>query len=251
MKLIPDIFEDFLTGLNWVAPVWSAIYDGSTTTTISLYNILHLRSGLFVEINSAQVEVQSVDYDNNSFVVNGDQSGISEVTLPVPKYFHGTQLATNAKISKLDDNAKVPMIWLHEVIREDLGDFRSIATTASLRLFFLDVANYQDWTTDEHYAKVIRPMTNLRDYVLQEMRGNGKKFRSVDSATSYAHVKFGQVTDRGHFQSVFNAKLSGVELVVDVQARECQPNRGIVGRQPTELKGGEGFEMEMEFDLVA
>lgn len=238
MKFIPDILEEFVGGLNWTAQVWDASYNGVDSTTITVYNVLHLKSGLFVTIDSTLLEVQSVDYNANTFIVLGDYSAATEVLFPTPHFVHGTQRALVNQITRLDDNAKFPMIWLHEVIRENLGGVRSVASTSTVRLFFLDVANYTDWTTDQHYAKVIRPMRNLADYFLQEFRKPNKNYQAGDRSTLDTHVKFGAYNEKGHFQSVLNERTSGLELSVEMIVRECSTNRGINNVQRRErLKG--------------
>ena len=250
MRLIPDIIETFIQGLTWEAEVWTASFNGVDSTTITVYNVLHLRPGLFVTIAGFPLQVQSVDYSANSFTVLGDYSSADAVTFPTPHYFHGTQLSVVAETSKLRDEAKVPMVWLHEVVRENLGGEMSVASVASCRLFFLDVANYVDWTTDEHYAKVIRPMRNLSDYFLQEFRRPNKNFQATGDAQLYTHVKFGAVSEKGHFQSVLNDRLSGVELLVEMTVRECNTNRGIIGRKPTGFVSNSTLAYELEFALV-
>lgn len=248
MNFVPDIIEDFLSSLDYSAEVWTAEFDG-TSTTIGLYNILHLRAGLFVTIDSLLYEVQSVDYANNRFVLLGDHSAATLVLLPQLHFFHGTQLAVNAEITGKDDNAKVPMCYLHEVIRESLGGVGSRYSEATLRLFFLDVSNYQDWTTDQYYAKVIRPMRNFADYFIQELRKPNKNFQAGDRTELITHVKFGAWNEKGHFQSVFNARLSGIELSISLFIRECNLNKGInATRYPERVTGG--LELALEGALI-
>ena len=249
MKFVPDIIEDFLSSLDYSAEVWTAVYDGVSTTTIGIYNILHLRAGLFVTIDSLVYEVQSVDYANNRFVLLGDHSAATLVTLPQLHFFHGTQLAVNAELTGKDDNQKVPMCFLHEVIRESLGGVGARYSEASIRLFFLDVSNYTDWTTNQHYAKAIRPMRNFADYFIQQLRKPNKNFRAGDNTELFTHAKFGAWRENGHFQSVFNAKLSGVELQITLLISDCNLNKGLnATRYPERITGG--LELALEGALI-
>lgn len=161
-------------------------------------------------------------------------TGETEVIFPKLHFFHGTTMAANGELSRLDDPAKVPMCYLHEVIREELGGPTSRVSRANIRLFFLDVANYGDWNTDQHYEKVIRPMRNFSDYFRVELAKNNKNFR-LENSTLYTHVKFGFLNQRGQFESIFNSRLSGIEMQVELLISECNTNRGLNSEKPTSL----------------
>lgn len=252
-KFIPDVLEAFINGLGYVADVWEAVYS-APNTTITVGNVLHLRAGLTVSIDGAGAEIISVDYGANSFVVSGDFSSASLVTFPTPFFFHGTPLATNSHISRLKDDSMVPMVYLYEVIRENLGGPNSRMIESSLRLFFLDVSNFQDWDTDEHYSLAIRPMRNLADYFIWSAKKQVGKMQAGDRSEIITHAKFGAVNNKGHFQSIFNVHLSGVEVSIDLVFTDCSPYKGINPPKPTALKSSidtaEGLGSELQLELI-
>ena len=248
--MIPDIIENHLDNMNYDSDVWS-ITVASGISTISVGNVMHLRPGLFVTIGTATVEVISVDYSANSFTVSGDYTGQKVVTFPKLHFFHGTPLATNSKLSGLKDLSKVPMVYLLEVIREELGGQNSRSITASLRLFFLDVANYADWDTDEHYSQAIEPMRNFAEYFLWDVRKSYGKFQAGDRAEILTHAKFGAINNKGHFQSVFNERLSGIELNADFRFKDCQPFKGLNPPKPTgPIEVTQGLESPLEMPVL-
>ena len=220
MIIVPDIIEDFINQLDFTFDFKSATYDG-TNTTITIENTLHLRAGMSVVIIGFSFQVISVDSAANSLVVPGDLSQIANpgrtVTLPTPFFFHGTSYAVNSHISRLKDPEKVPMIFLLEILRIDIGaPGNDRGRYSNVRLFFLDVANYADWDTDQHYSNVIVPQTKLCDYFVSQARNSTRYFIEVGSGYQIPHVKFGEYKDgKGHLQSIFNDRLSGVELNIE------------------------------------
>lgn len=254
MKFIPDILEDLIENrLDFVSEIWSVSYS-SPNSTIAVGDVKYLRPKLVVDIGGTDAKVLSVDYDANTFAVAGDFSTESTVTFPKPYFFHGTPLETNSHISKLKDSRSLPMIYLYEVIRERLGGPQSRTSEASLRLFFLDVANFSDWNTNQHYSNTVRAMRNLADYFLWEVRKQNGKIHAGDQSEMIAHVKFGAVNDKGHFQSIFNKHLSGIELSLDLIFKDCKPFKGLNPAQPTtpksELDTAEGLEAGLEYILI-
>ena len=163
MTVIPNILQAFISGLNLSFSPVNAVFDG-TSTMITLDSILHARAGMPVTIvtpsGSSANSVSEFDHTAETVTVGGDVSDLTSVTLQTPFFFHGTPYATNAHISRLDDVSKVPMIYLYEIIRETFGDRLTTNTEAEVKLFFLDVANFSDWTTDDHYSNVIQGQEN-------------------------------------------------------------------------------------------
>lgn len=209
--IVVDEIETFINGLDLSSPILSAVIGATSVLTVE--NVYHARVGLNCIIDGFEFEIISVNYDANTVEVNGTPVTYILFEMPVPFYFHGTPYATNAHISRLQDSQKVPMIYLLEIIREQLQvEDSSIETIADLRLFFLDVANFQDWTTDQHYSNVIRPMRNLLDAFIDQAR-NSPLFGELPALQVITHVKFGVYQDsKGHLNSLFNDRLSGIEL---------------------------------------
>lgn len=213
MALTVDLIDTFISGLSLTGSVLSHSDDG-TNTTLVLDNPYHIRFNMSLDVDGTDYTVVSVDHSTNTVIVSGVIADPVSFTVPNPFYFHGTPYATNAQIAYLDDSSKVPMIYLMEILREDIqSSDSSIERTAELRLFFLDVANFQDWTTDQHYSKVITGLDNLVQKFILELKESNLFYTFDTSFRQINHVKFGQFQDlKGHIQSLFNDHLSGIEL---------------------------------------
>lgn len=209
--IVVDEIETFINGLDLSSAITAASVGAETTITVG--NVYHARTGLSCLIDGDSFKILQVDYDANTVKVEGAPATTKVFSMPVPFYFHGTPYATNAHISRLKDSQKVPMIYLLEIIREELqAEDSGIETIADLRFFFLDVANFQDWDTDQHYSNVIRPMRNLMDAFVAQARIS-PLFAELPALDVVTHVKFGVYqSNKGHLNSLFNERLSGVEL---------------------------------------
>ena len=160
MALTVDILETFVNGLSLSGAITSAANDG-TDTTITVPNTFHARTGMSIDIDSTDYTIVSVDHTAKTITFSTVVANPITYTLPNPFYFHGTAMATNAHIAYLDDASKVPMIYLHETLREiEQSTESAILRESELRLFFLDNANFQDWTTDDHYSKRLVGLNN-------------------------------------------------------------------------------------------
>lgn len=218
--IVPDKIAEFISGLDLTSTITAMTLGAESLLTVE--NLYHARPGLSCFVSSkffAETEytILGVDYDAKTVLINGNpiitEFELPQFRMPVPNYFHGTPYATNAHIGRLSDAAKVPMIYLLEILREELqGEDSMIETVADLRLFFLDVANFQDWDTDQHYSNVIVPMRNLMDAFVEQAR-TSPIFGDIPVLDVITHVKFGVYqTNKGHLNSLFNDRLSGIEL---------------------------------------
>lgn len=211
--IIPNIVEGFLNQITWGGNVLSLTDDGINTTLV-VDNALYARQGLNANIGGTDYPIVDADYLANAITVNGVIALATSYTLDPPIFLHGTPMMTNSHFTRAKQikERMTPLIYLLEIIdREDDG-LSSIVEKVSLRMFFLDDARV-DWLTDDHYSEVIIPMDNLAELVQSAMYEYPSKF-VPDSFTvkKVDHVNFGEYrTLKGHLQSIFDARLSGVE----------------------------------------
>ena len=221
MALTVDLLESFIDSFVLTGSVLSHSDDGVNTTMV-LENLYNTRYNMAIDIDGTDYTVLSADHTSNTIVVSGVIADPLAYIVPNPFYFHGTPYATNAQIAYLDDASKVPMIYLMEILREDIQSTDSpIDRTVDVRLFFLDVANFEDWTTDDHYSKVITGLNNLVTYFIAQLKLS-KDFYTFDTVfRQINHIKFGQFQDlKGHIQSIFNDHLSGIEVSFNLSIRK-------------------------------
>ena len=221
VKFIESVVNslDFSVKINSFAVV-------GTTTVLNVCYTYHARKGTIITISTVDYTVLSV-VNNTSITIEGTPSTPLELTIQRPYYLHGTAMATNNELTKLDRSIKYPFIYLFEQITEryNSSSGSTIDRDADLRLYFLDNANFQDWTTDEHYEYVIDSMRNLQELFIKTV----KKHKYIGNINEYEvinHVKFGIWTERGHEKRVFNDHLSGVELLLTMSLMHefCENN---------------------------
>jgi hypothetical protein len=215
MKLTVDILEEFIGSLSLTGMVEGAAFDG-TNTILTLTNSFHLRAGMNVNISGTDYEVLGFGAYSNSITIAGDQTGLIgfQYTVPNPFFFHGTPVATASSIAMLDDASKVPMIYLYEQMREtDRNIFNSVKRSASMTLYFLDVANFADWTTDDFYQKRVLGLNKLVDAFQAALLDYGKFYMEEDEFTRLNMTKFGTFKAmKGYDSKVFNDNLTGVRM---------------------------------------
>lgn len=225
--IFPNRVESFINrDLDLTETVLRVNWDGGEETTFTVENMLHIREGIDVYVGSTEVRKTVLRYDDTArtFVVEdltGDLENAKFIRVETPFFFHGTPAATASQIARLQDSSKVPMIYLMEVVNER-GEQYGIGLRASMRLFFLDVANHEDWTTDQHYSSVIDRMRRLMSRFLDNLGDNVIYFPELYGFTLTNHVKFGVYrNNQGHIKSLFNDRLSGCEALADVHAVPC------------------------------
>jgi len=213
--IVPDIIEDFLNQISWDLRIVS-FSDDTLNTTLVLDRVLYAREGLQLQIDNVPYTIVSVDYSTNTIVLEGVIAMITDqaVLLDAPIFLHGTPYMTNRHFTRAKQvkERMTPLIYLLEIInREDEG-LESIVERMDLRMFFLDDAR-ADWLTNDHYSEVIIPMDNLAEYVQEQMYNYIAQFvPNTFSIRKTDHVNFGEYkTLKGHLQSIFDARLSGVE----------------------------------------
>jgi hypothetical protein len=244
-KLVVDVMGGFVAGLKLESKVLSfsvpAMLPGSfsnsfsnsfsvgstivpETTTITVCDMFHARPGLACLLDGIEYTIMETDRETGTVTVAGYTEAPALFSMPAPHYFHGTPTATGAEISRLRDADKVPMIYLLEIIRETVqGEDSAYVSVADLRLFFLDVADYAKWTTDDHYAKAVQGLRSLADAFITQAR-KYRSFGKLAEIDLITHVKFGVYqTDKGHVNSLFNERLTGIEMRASFPIRDCSP----------------------------
>jgi len=144
--------------------------------------------------------------------------------VPNPFYFHGTPILTNTHISGAKEDQKVPMIYLFEILKEkDIKEDSRIVRESDLRLFFLDSADFEDWSTDDHYSKRLLGLNNLVDEFIEAARNFSCCFYLFETdITRINHVNWGVWRNNaGHEQRIFDDDLTGVEVSFTLPLKNC------------------------------
>ena len=229
MKLTVDIIEDFINSWVLTQQIYSVKKDITGTNNILSVvdpsgcekpKTFHARKGMFLTVEGTQYEILAV-VNNESITIKGLLTFKGKkpdklfYTLKNPFYFHGTPMMTNSHINGAKDEEKNPMVYLYEILKEkDKSLNSSIARESDLRLFFLDNANFSDWTTDDHYSKRIVGLNNLVDTFIEKARDYTCCFYLFETDfTRINHIKWGVWRNNsGAEESLFDDQLTGVEL---------------------------------------
>jgi hypothetical protein len=233
MKETVDIVEDLISQLDIVVPFDTITDNGDGTYTIESCNTGYLfpcyKFDLGGVIYTVQNEVGKEFVFNERFTIKGNTiPTATELTLDALKYYHGTVIATKEELAKKElSSDKFPMAFLLEVLEDDFNnaDDSRIDRNSQLRLFFLSETDENNWNTEEHYEFSIKPMRNLLYKFISHLNGSNL-IGEFNSYKAINHAKFGVFVSSkgGHTQRIFNDKLSGVELRIDLpilKSRKC------------------------------
>ena len=225
--LVVDRMADFVSSLKLESKVL-ALSNNGTNTTLMVENVFHIRampvpSRRNVFIDGVSYDVIGVDYGANTVTVEGVILSASVYKVPNPFYWYGTLISTANEIRMLDDSQKVPMIYLNEIITEKRQTRPSrIKSIAPIRLAFADVYS-NDWTRKQHHDLLIKPLSNLADYVFEKLdKRSCFSFREGSEITQNIVPKWGEITRKGTKQKTFNEYLDAIEWVnFEIEICDC------------------------------
>tara|TARA_R110000803_G_scaffold25278_3_gene60352 strand:+ start:266 stop:958 length:693 start_codon:yes stop_codon:yes gene_type:complete len=193
------------------------IYDSVTTFTM-ICDTKYLRVGKKVTNEAGDeymvTKVVEDEYIEVTPLLVGSPNLDGKIYLPPPFYISGTKMATNREwtISTSDMTSKTPLAWLLELIRlEKQGRGSSVNWRSDLRMFFLDETDIQNYYTKDHRDNVVEPMSRLAQLFMKVI-DEDLTFESIDDYELITFSRFGVETERGMFENILDANLSGVEL---------------------------------------
>lgn len=235
IKETVDIVEDLISGIDVIVKFKSVTDNLDGTYTIESCNTGYLFPMYEFDIDGVNYkvlnEIGKEFVFNERFTIKGNIiPTATEVTLNSLKYYHGTVIATKEELAKKElSSDKFPMAFLLEILEDDFNnvDDSRVDRNSQLRLFFLSETDENNWTTNEHYEFSIKPMRNLLYKFIAHLN-ESNKIGKINSYKAINHAKFGVYLSSkgGHTERIFNDKLSGVELRIDLpilKSRDCCP----------------------------
>lgn len=222
--LTVDILETFIAGLQLTGQIESLnrTTENTTLTLAANSETYHLRENMNLLVNGTAYKVISFIKDQE-VTVEGVIKQAAEYQVPNPFYFHGTPLMTNGQINGKKPK-QFPMVYLYEILREREKNIdSSIVRESDLRLFFLDTANFEDWTTDDHYSNRLIGLNCLVDFFIKTARNDRCQFELYETEfTRINHVNWGVFRDnKGHESKLFDEQCTGVELSFTLPLKNC------------------------------
>jgi hypothetical protein len=185
-------------------------------------------------ITDADSNVHTItDFEHDSWleVVSLTEPPLGLWTLPKLRFMPGTPKAFLSEATKQRFSTQentMPVIWLMEIMQERV----SYKTTSDnyiipiARMFFLDDADFANWTKVEHLEQGVRPMRNYADRMIKSMMYSDKFGDPVGEPVFVNQTRFGLSFNQpktqdnfSHQTNLFNEKTSGVELRLEIPVR--------------------------------
>jgi len=220
-----DIVKEIVENLSFSEPILEVVDNGDDTFTLRVCNT-HLVQPICgtVVIDTVTYSVTAVDHNESITVSSTVAPPQTNIDISAPSFFFGTTMAVNQELSRITETSdKLPLVYLFEVFEETFTNDSNSRNdrTSPLRMFFLGPADFTNWKTADHHENAIKPMRNLAYDFIDYVTARSKEFGDVNEFRPKDHVKFGVFTDnKGHTNSLFNEKLSGVELRVNLPIRK-------------------------------
>ena len=199
-----------------------------TIYTINTADTKRLEVGSYVTISGNNYEVLTL-IANTSFTISSaiNVIGTSWKAL-APYYFYGTPIMISNTLDKYKNyKQKFPVIVLFETMPAVVNDDTSlnIERVVSLEMYFMDEANFKDWSHDEYYTYVIDVLQTYVDDFITKI-SNHRQIGALDKHNETPYSKWNLVRlDTG--KNVFNSELSGIKLEIDLpilKTLECESN---------------------------
>jgi hypothetical protein len=212
------IVQKLVEGFNPYSEIKSFVDNLDGSFSIYVCDTINIREGSSFKINSTSFVAKKVDLDLKKITYNSLVAPVvgDNIFGATPFFWHGTPIAVGNELQRiLQSENKLPMVYLYEIITDEFdNDSESaIDRESSLRLFFLDEANFADWDTDEHYSGAIIPMASYAEALLKYLEKNSGVGEIKNFSMSY-YAKFGLniKVNSGHVQNLFPENVSGVEV---------------------------------------
>ena len=221
VDIIGNLISQLSTTGQLVSKAVEWINNGDDTYTLPLCRTYWFKVGDYIidPVSTDKLYLTSVVKDESITVQSFYPPSSNSVGLPDVKYFHGTIINTNNELTNIPKSTnKVPMVYLLEQFEERYFTGDSVLDReVTLRMFFLDEANTNVWTTDEHYENVINRTREILDYFIYQVLFKTKGIGKINEYFTTNRVNFGVYqTEKGTINQVFNDQLSGIELRITI-----------------------------------
>lgn len=211
-----------------------AVYTGSVITSYKFYtcDTLHLRAGRTLSVvndgNTILYVIKDVLLNEYVEVTVG-----AELVEPYPKtattypinFFSGKLSDTAMELNDFQNN-KTPFFWMREPYESSKDSEFSSNKNYSIVSYLLDDSlmcgessggGEYAWTTESHHLNVIDPMENVwNKRVIPRIEQLKKYFIDWQNERVRPHSLVGQETEKGSDRNLFEMKLSGVEVRIDL-----------------------------------
>lgn len=238
MRTFSDILSDFLSTMDttikitsventvndkWKCYVGKTMY-GKTT--------LNARTNLSItDPNDVSHTIEDFSHDDWILINSVTEPTLGLWTLPKLNFVPGTPKSVNAELAMAQYvESNIPVIWLMEIMQEKVSYNDSNPFIKPIaRLFFLDDADFRNWTNSDHMEEAVRPMRNYADRMIKAMIHSNNFGTPTTDPVFINQVRFGLSFNQpktqdnfSHQTNLFSNKVSGVELRLEIPvSRKC------------------------------
>jgi hypothetical protein len=212
-----DIIEDLLSEMDLTLKIdkITGVF-GTDLVRLDMCNTGYLQECRYITLDDKDYFIEEVKH-NEYIIIKGDGEPIGAKEFqPYPyHYFHGKAVETNAELDMIDDSdLKTPLVYLVEILQDRFyPNDELVERTVDIRMFFLTTANYDEWLTNEHYDKAIKPMRNLVYKFIETLDKSKIIGRFAEYYDLINHAKFGIfILRKGATNRIFDDNYSGVEF---------------------------------------
>lgn len=181
-----------------------------------------------------------MDADGNEFLVSSFKNNEWVILVPVghsnpfagefiytnvtPYFLQGKWISANNEYLDMDSDTrqKTPLIWLVRGYEETFNAAsNSVKMEVEPVIYFLDEAQSQDWTNDDHDTQAVNPMYNLAMLFVETVK-KSLQFKELDGYTIKDEPRFGvsysnQKAEKGNQKRILSDDLSGVGLRIPLK----------------------------------
>lgn len=213
-----DIIKEVAEGLIQTIEIDNISVSGSLYT-LEVCSTAYIITGSKITIGATQYTVTDMVFNQSVTISSSVPIVATSFSVAAPAFFHGTIKMTNNEVNRITVGDQVsPMVYLNEPFRETESTdvFDANQSVADCRILFLASCKVDDWLTDDHHQRVIKPMKQLRDLFKEALR-NHTAIGKMIGGSNVDHVIAGwNPTEQGKDKSLFKWNMSGCEYRVDV-----------------------------------
>lgn len=204
------------------AAITSVIQNGNEYT-LNTAKTFDIKKGQFINVLGFDVYVIDIVQDTSITVeTSEDLTSAVEWSSLQPYFYYGDPIDMNNEINRgdTDTDTKYPAVIMFEVQKQRYFRDRSVLydSEPSVRLFFMDQANYEDYSIDDLYGVVDRMQDLALEFIDQLDLTSGVYIQDQDYLIN-KHSKWGVKVIRDRrttSETIFDNNLTGVELNIDI-----------------------------------
>lgn len=227
MTEVTDVLRDVVTNLNLKLDIYFVQIIGFRYRLFT-QNTHYLNTNKVVTLNGINYTI--IAFEQDLFIEVVDEVNVpakGTYDLPAPFFIHGKLKPTNEELAmKFGSQYEwMPLVWMFELAsRSQPAEIDSVLESeGAVSLFLMSSTNRGDFSTEDHYREVVKPMNSLADSIVKALNLYGPT-GNVGLRERINHANFttgGNSTTSEDEADVLSAgPLSGVEMSIDIPIKK-------------------------------